>query len=1701
VSREAFEKPDLTPEIQTIAVSNDGRFHVPEARLLFDAQFERSGSDLFLINDDFAILHVADYFKDGQPADIYAPDGAVLRGDVIAQLTGPLAPGQYAQTGPQIGTQPIGQVETLSGSATAQHSDGIVETLQVGMKIYQNDVIQTEANGVMSVTFVDGTIFTLASGSRMIIDELIYDPEGSSNTGSFNLIQGGFVFIAGQVAKTGEMDVNTPSTTMGIRGTTVLVDIQTENGVVTSEVTLTRDPDEGVGEVVLRGLDGQVIATITETDSKWIISRGGEVRQEARTALDDADDNVLIAEAFAAYHSAFARVDNGDTFVTIGDNSNYSGPGSPSNPNDTDLQLDSIDEPNNIDPNNPDPLPEQQNDGGVYEEGRLNGTGEVIAVDVTLAGVEDSSVTGAISGVIQPNAPGDTVAVFELGTGPANGSALVDPDGSFNYVPDVNFNGEDSFTYNVTDGQGNVETGTVTIQVSSVNDAPALDDSEASVAEDGTVSGTVVGTDIDGDSLRYTLETGANFGQVVLLQSGAFTYFPDPDYNGSDSFEVKVSDPSGASAIAAVSIAVAAVNDAPEVSSPSGEAAAVVHENSAIDTAGGTLQATDADLGSILTWSGSTHGDFGSFEISETGVWVFTLDENAADSLSESERATDVFLATVTDDQGATDEQVITVTIEGANDAALIDGDATGQVTEDAILITATGDLDHTDVDASNDADKFQAKPAGTASDQGYGSYEVTAAGVWLYTLNNDHPVVTALSPGEALNDSFIVLAEDGTEQMVSVTIDGSNDAALITGDITGHVTEDAALITASGDLTHTDVDAGNDADKFQTQSAGTASDQGYGSYEVTATGLWTYTLNNDHPAVMALTPDQTLTDGFTVLAEDGTEQQVTVTIGGTNDAALITGDITGQVTEDATVITATGDLDHTDIDANNDADNFQASPAGTASNNGYGSFEVTALGRWTYTLDNDHPVVTALNPGETLSDSFSVFAEDGTEQLVTLEIEGANDAPVITSAPDAATGTVTEGAEIATVVGELIAHDPDAGAVVTWSGSTSGIYGAFVIAADGTWTYTLDNVAADVLSVGQIAVEVFTASVTDNLGATQEQNVSINVIGTNDLPIVQRQIIVEVVQNQAYEGTLTATDVDSIGLLAFSNGAIGPQHGDLNIDPDGTYIYTPDEGFQGLDNFDILVEDSDGGISTGHVTVEIESETGAGAAGQAVTLDINTEITPDAPAGSILIEASSVDVSSVNLVIAMDRSGSIGNAGWATQTEAVASALELLASQFADSSTSVDVKIITYATGVQVLETIDLQDPTLSSTVRELPFTGGTTNWGLALNETENFLDTQPTNEANFLFFITDGNPTSGEWQTALADLKDTNANGYSVNIEAFGIGDGYNVETLALIDPSPTLLVGADDLAQALTETPIFDPRLIGFELSLEVDGVDLGIIADENSPALQNDGLNYELSLADIVDIETLLGENNRFSATVQFDLDGDESTAEIELFSTELLSISETLQTLSGLDENDLLLGSNENDQISGNGGNDVLMGFGGNDVLSGGMGVNALMGGAGDDILSQGERPTGSGGLVDGGDGRDILALEFAGDIDGDLFSLLSVTNIEAIDMENALGNTLNLTLSDVMDLSDTGDADLEALLGEALSESAVIYGDDADTLVLSNGPDGGFEQVSGDPVVDSSGHSLVIFQYIEGGNVLATLGVDDDVETTIVTAV
>ena len=249
---------------------------------------------------------------------------------------------------------------------------------------------------------------------------------------------------------------------------------------------------------------------------------------------------------------------------------------------------------------------------------------------------------------------------------------------------------------------------------------------------------------------------------------------------------------------------VTTVNHAPVVTNTAAALAGAVTEDAALTTTG-QLSATDVDAGATQTWSvqGATAGIYGSLALnSATGQWTYTLNNNAAvvQALAAGETHTESFTVRVTDDKGAFANQTVVVTVNGTNDATVITGIATASLTETDAALSTGGALSATDVDGSA---AFVAR-SGVAGCNGHGVFAIDATGAWTYSAGAHNE----FAAGQSYTDSFTVAAADGTEQVVTVTIAGTNDTPVISGTITGAFSEDTTS-SITGRLTATDPDQG----------------------------------------------------------------------------------------------------------------------------------------------------------------------------------------------------------------------------------------------------------------------------------------------------------------------------------------------------------------------------------------------------------------------------------------------------------------------------------------------------------------------------------------------------------------------------------------------------------------------------------------------------------------------------------------------------------------------------------------------------------------------------------------------------------------------------------------------------------------------------------------------------------------------------
>jgi fibronectin-binding autotransporter adhesin len=248
---------------------------VPDAHFLFNADFKRSGVDLILSGDDREVVF-HDYFKGEKRAALASPDGAHLTGDIVNALTGHVEVSQ-AGTGAVAG-QVIGHVTKLQGNATATRN-GVSIILNNGDNVEKGDVVQSGSDSTLGITFVDGTVFGLSSNARMVLNEMVYDPNGSNNSSLISLVAGTISFVAGQTAKHGDMKIDTPVATMGIRGTAVLVQIDFsipgQSGAPNASFQVLVEPDGTTGSYILFDKTTlQPIAVVNQAGQQININNG-----------------------------------------------------------------------------------------------------------------------------------------------------------------------------------------------------------------------------------------------------------------------------------------------------------------------------------------------------------------------------------------------------------------------------------------------------------------------------------------------------------------------------------------------------------------------------------------------------------------------------------------------------------------------------------------------------------------------------------------------------------------------------------------------------------------------------------------------------------------------------------------------------------------------------------------------------------------------------------------------------------------------------------------------------------------------------------------------------------------------------------------------------------------------------------------------------------------------------------------------------------------------------------------------------------------------------------------------------------------------------------------------------------------------------------------------------------------------------------
>ncbi|MDP1443341.1 cadherin-like domain-containing protein, partial [Priestia megaterium] len=234
---------------------------------------------------------------------------------------------------------------------------------------------------------------------------------------------------------------------------------------------------------------------------------------------------------------------------------------------------------------------------------------------------------------------------YQLQNPPTNGVAVVNPDGTFSYQPNANFNGTDQFTVLVSDGQGGTAVSTVSINVLPLNDPPITSNLNFTINEDTTLVNQIIAVDPDGDSLTFTLQNSPTHGVVSVNPDGTFSYVPNLNFTGTDLFTVQVSDGQGGIAVSTVTITISPINDTPTVPNYTFS----TQEDSSLI---GAIIATDVD-GNPLSYQLQNPPTNGVAVVNPDGTFSYQPNANF--------NGTDQFTVLVLDGQGGTAVSTVSI--------------------------------------------------------------------------------------------------------------------------------------------------------------------------------------------------------------------------------------------------------------------------------------------------------------------------------------------------------------------------------------------------------------------------------------------------------------------------------------------------------------------------------------------------------------------------------------------------------------------------------------------------------------------------------------------------------------------------------------------------------------------------------------------------------------------------------------------------------------------------------------------------------------------------------------------------------------------------------------------------------------------------------------------------------------------------------
>ncbi|MCW5626397.1 MAG: tandem-95 repeat protein, partial [Burkholderiales bacterium] len=767
-----------------------------------------------------------------------------------------------------------------------------------------------------------------------------------------------------------------------------------------------------------------------------------------------------------------------------------------------------------------------------------------VANDQTRNVNEDGSVVITLSAT---DGNGDALT-YALISAPANGvlSEFNPAARTVRYTPNAGYTGPDSFQFQVDDGKAGIDVATVTLNVVAINDAPVAEDQSVTMDEDSSRLIVLDGSDTETarSDLIFTLITGPANGTLVQGPAGGWTYTPDADYVGEDSFTYTVrdrGDPDGSntnaltSAPATVSLTIEAVNDAPVIADVADQ---VVLEGSTLLV---DLNAIDPE-GEALVWSLET-GPAGMTIDATTGV-VSWIPADGQLITNVTVRVTDAGTPT------AFSTVSFQVTVQNVAPTVTISGAATvDQGTPYTLNLAATDPGTDTITGWEiNWGDGFIETVVGNPATVqhtflvGGSSYGIVATATdedGSFDSNTVDVQVLADNTAPVPQSQTVFLDEDGSVVITLGASDVDGDAltfSIETGPALGTL---SALDPVTRQVTFTPAAnvRGNDSFTFRV-SDGLASAVGTISLKVRPV--------NDVPVANAATfevPEDTILNGQLTGTDVETPDELTFN--------LVSGPASG-----ALVFNADGTFTYTPV----------ANFVGVVSF----TFSVTDGG------DDELDCGCPLEPN-----GFEPDGPDTSEVVtVTIDVTPVNDDPVAVGDDDY---SVVTGETLTVALPGVLGNDTDIdGDALSAQILVDVANGTLALQADGSFVYTPD--------AGFVGVDTFEDRLSDGQGGFDDATVSITVLPPDNTAPTGEDDDYAVANGESLTVDAAAgvldndTDLEGDELSAVL--VAGPAGGTLTLQADGSFAYTPDADFVGVDTFTYRV--SDGVLQSDPVTVSI---------------------------------------------------------------------------------------------------------------------------------------------------------------------------------------------------------------------------------------------------------------------------------------------------------------------------------------------------------------------------------------------------------------------------------------------------------------------------------------------------------------------------------